>query len=619
MTHKMNIIRALILGLAIAGTAMSQPSFTITQLPNTLHPSDAIVWVGANGAMLGDTTDPVTGITQCAKYQNGTWSVFSTPGYSCYIYGANKSGQFAGSLIPPINSNGTVTTYPFANLDGSFFIPQPPGETYASGSSGSSSAYTSMGSALTVNDSGAVLGESLAANSSEPAQFVGWIYSGLLQYRTLNTADIPYTDAIAFNNSGVVAGAATFGASGGASNMHPAIFATDGSVKDLGTFGGDEGWAYAINSSGQVTGCAQNTTTYTLFYGVTQGCQAFLYDGASMQQIPVPGTNYMSQGLWIDDAGDVVGNYYKQFNNWGVADGYFYYSKGVLYWLDSTTIPSLPAGAKVVSASFVNGTNQILAALLLANQDTAWYLLTPATDNAQPAITAVVNGASFQAPISGGSWITIAGANLSTITRPWNASDFVGTQLPTELDGVSVTVNGLAAYPYYISSTQLNVLAPDGLTAGPVEVQVTNPQGTSNVFTVKASSETPAFFLFATKYAAAEHANGAPIGPAALGGNFTPAKPGETVQLYGTGFGPMSPFSSAGQILPAPAPLANADNVTVTIGGQPAVVTYAGVVGSGLDQLNVTVPAGLPNGDAQIVATVNGLSTQTGLAVTVQQ
>jgi uncharacterized protein (TIGR03437 family) len=146
-----------------------------------------------------------------------------------------------------------------------------------------------------------------------------------------------------------------------------------------------------------------------------------------------------------------------------------------------------------------------------------------------------------------------------------------------------------------------------------------NPQGTSNVFTVNASGETPAFFLFGTKYAAAEHANGAPIGPAALGGNFTPAKPGETVQLYGTGFGPMSPFSSAGQILPAPAPLANADNVTVTIGGQPAVVTYAGVVGSGLDQLNVTVPAGLPNGDAQIVATVNGLSTQTGLAVTVQQ
>jgi len=42
------------------------------------------------------------------------------------------------------------------------------------------------------------------------------------------------------------------------------------------------------------------------------------------------------------------------------------------------------------------------------------------------------------------------------------------------------------------------------------------------------------------------------------------------------------PFSSSGQILPAPAPLANADNVTVTL-GPAAVVTYAGVVGSGLD------------------------------------
>jgi uncharacterized protein (TIGR03437 family) len=155
-----------------------------------------------------------------------------------------------------------------------------------------------------------------------------------------------------------------------------------------------------------------------------------------------------------------------------------------------------------------------------------------------------------------------------------------------------------------------------------VEVQVTNPQGTSNVFAANASGATPAFFLFGTKYVAAEHANGVPIGPAALGGNFTPAQPGETIELYGTGFGPMSPFSSSGQILAAPAPLAN--NVTVTVGGQPAVVTYAGVVSNGLDQLNVTVPPGLPNGDALVVAaTSNGFGpiyeTQAGLAITVQQ
>jgi len=611
MTTKTNIILKLILGLAIAGTAMSQPSFTITQLPSTPRPNDAIVWVGANGEMLGDTTDPSTGITQCDQYKNGQWTVFSTPGYSCYVYGANKNGQFVGALVGPASASN-VPSYPFVNLDGTFIIPQPPGVTYTPSPGGEN------GWAYGITDSGAVLG-TVEACCFEMFQSSAWIYTGLLQYRVLGSSSVPYTQGDAINNSGVVVGSAVFGSAVAPPYMHPAIFSTDGTIQDLGTFGGNEGWAYAVNSSGQVTGCAENTTTYTLFYGVTQSCQAFLYGGKTMQQIPVPGTNYLSQGVAINDAGDVLGDYYKEFNNWGAPDGFFYYSDGILYLLDRTLIPNMPAGAKIEAASFVKGTNQILAGLLLPNQTTGWYLLTPAASTAQPAITAVVNGASFTAPISGASWITVEGGNLSTITRLWNTSDFAGVNLPTQLDGVSVTIDGVAAYPYYVSPTQLNVLAPDGLTDGLVQVQVRNPQGTSNVFTVNVTAETPAFFLYGSKYVAAEHANGVPIGPAALGGTFIPAHPGETVQLYGTGFGPMSPFSSSGQILPAPAPLANVENVTVTIGGQPAVVTYAGVVSSGLDQLNVTVPAGLPNGDAQIVATVNGISTQTGLAVTVQQ
>ena len=340
-----------------------------------------------------------------------------------------------------------------------------------------------------------------------------------------------------------------------------------------------------------------------------------------MQQIVIPGANFSGVGSYIDDDGDVLGSYQNEYpaSFFLPPDGFFYYHAGVMYRLDGTLIPNLPVGATVATANFV-GTGQILLALTLSSQTTEWFLLAPvANSGAPPVITAVVNGASFQSPISGGSWITIEGGNLSTITRLWNVSDFVGDNLPTQLDGVSVTLDGLAAYPYYISPTQLNVLAPDGLTAGPVQVQVMNPQGTSNVFTVNASAENPAFFLFGTKYVAGEHANGVPIGSAALGGNFRPAQPAETIELFGTGFGPMSPFSSSGQILAAPAPLANANAVTITIGGQPAVVTYAGVVSNGLDQLNVTVPASLPNGDAPIVATVNGVSTQTGLAITVQQ
>jgi uncharacterized protein (TIGR03437 family) len=425
----------------------------------------------------------------------------------------------------------------------------------------------------------------------------------------------------------VAVGLATFGS---ALQADPAVFNPDGTIQDLGDLGGTGpfvgGVAYGINASGQITGTANTAAQYPVPTGGTDAVSgAFIYSGKSMQQIQIPGANFSGVGNWINDAGDVLGSYQNEYpaSFFLPPDGFFYYHAGVMYRVDNTLIPNLPVGATVATVSFVEGSSQILLGLTLSSQTTEWFLLTPLTNsNGQPAITAVVNGASFAAPISAGSWITVEGGNLSSITRLWNTSDFAGDSLPTQLDGVSVTMNGVAAYPYYISPTQINALAPDGLTAGPVEVQVTNPQGTSNVFAANASGATPAFFLFGTKYVAAEHANGVPIGPAALGGNFTPAQPGETIELYGTGFGPMSPFSSSGQILAAPAPLAN--NVTVTVGGQPAVVTYAGVVSNGLDQLNVTVPPGLPNGDALVVAaTSNGFGpiyeTQAGLAITVQQ
>jgi uncharacterized protein (TIGR03437 family) len=61
-----------------------------------------------------------------------------------------------------------------------------------------------------------------------------------------------------------------------------------------------------------------------------------------------------------------------------------------------------------------------------------------------------------------------------------------------------------------------------------------------------------------------------------------------------------------------------ANPVSIAIGGQAATVVFTGLVESGLYQLNVTVP-NLPNGDASVVATIGGVTTQTGVSVTVQQ
>lgn len=237
---------------------------------------------------------------------------------------------------------------------------------------------------------------------------------------------------------------------------------------------------------------------------------------------------------------------------------------------------------------------------------------------AAPAISSVENAASYVSGTSSNTWITILGSNLSTTTRPWAASDFVGNSLPTSLDGVSVTVNGHAAYPSYISPAQLNVLAPQDTTTGLVQVVVTNAQGSSKSFTVTKSDPMPAFFTFASQYVAATHANAVSVGAPGLisGATFTPAAPGEVIQVFGTGFGATATSVPVGQVLTAAALLSAP--VTVTVGGKPATVAYQGMTANGLDQLNITIPAGLPDGDAAIVASVSGVSTQSKLYVTVK-
>jgi len=94
-----------------------------------------------------------------------------------------------------------------------------------------------------------------------------------------------------------------------------------------------------------------------------------------------------------------------------------------------------------------------------------------------PQIRSVENAEGGAPAIAPNAWIEIDGSGLAPAgdTRTWQASDFVNNLLPTQLDGVSVTVNGKRAYVYFISPTQVNVLTPpDALPSGPAQVVVTN-------------------------------------------------------------------------------------------------------------------------------------------------
>lgn len=112
----------------------------------------------------------------------------------------------------------------------------------------------------------------------------------------------------------------------------------------------------------------------------------------------------------------------------------------------------------------------------------------------------------------------------------------------------------------------------------------------------------PGFFLLPRNFVAAVHADGSVVSPDA-----SPAKPGETIAIYGTGFGPTEPRVNSGEVFTGAAPLAA--GVAVRIGSAVAPVGFAGLTGAGLYQLNVTVP-NLPDGDHDVVATVGGVRTQ---------
>ncbi|MGH9807427.1 MAG: IPT/TIG domain-containing protein, partial [Terriglobia bacterium] len=115
-----------------------------------------------------------------------------------------------------------------------------------------------------------------------------------------------------------------------------------------------------------------------------------------------------------------------------------------------------------------------------------------------PAITSVLNGASYLPGIESGSWAMIVGTNLANTFpgRTWRSSEIVNGNLPTSLDGVSVTIDGKPAFVYYISPTQINVQAPSDTATGAVSVVVKNNGNSSAPATAQLQAAAPAFFMY---------------------------------------------------------------------------------------------------------------------------
>lgn len=265
----------------------------------------------------------------------------------------------------------------------------------------------------------------------------------------------------------------------------------------------------------------------------------------------------------------------------------------------------------------------------------AEYVLVPpplSSGGTPPSVNpgGVVNAASSAAGIQSGSFVSIFGTNFTTASSThWDGSITDGV-FPTTLAGVTVSIDGKPAPISYVDPTQINVLAPADAATGSVNVVVSNAYGSSGPTPAQSGAASPGFFTFSPengRYIAAQIAlPGNPttyeyLGPAGLLGSSTassPAKAGDVIVLYGTGFGPTTPAVDPTLIFSGAAPTTNP--VTVTIGGQPAQVQFAGISGAGLYQLNVVVPQGLSNGDQPVVAaTSDGKATTQQVYIAVLQ
>ena len=183
------------------------------------------------------------------------------------------------------------------------------------------------------------------------------------------------------------------------------------------------------------------------------------------------------------------------------------------------------------------------------------------------------------------------------------------------LGDTQVFFNGLPAPILAATRNQVNVVVPSGVsTDQAVEIVVTHKGKISQTITLPVEPAAPALFTIGgtgSGQSAALNQDGSVNSP------LNRARRGAVVTLYGSGFGEWKEPVDDGAIISSTLPTLKA-SVSVTIGGVPAKVLYAGGAPgliSGVVQINAEVPLALIPGD-RVAVTVSAAGKSSPGAVT---
>jgi uncharacterized protein (TIGR03437 family) len=302
-----------------------------------------------------------------------------------------------------------------------------------------------------------------------------------------------------------------------------------------------------------------------------------------------------------------------------------------------TPSPALTLNDGTVTAAVTLGTNPgpvTITAVSYALPN-LMFSITAVASNAPSITSGGITSAGLSNPpvnvLSPNAIVSIFGTNFAPSGTATQAG-LVDGQLPTSLDGVCVEFATVRAPIFGVYASQLNVQVP-AVVPGNVPVQVITgcdtPQAVASPpVSVAAQATAPEFFYFTTTasganpIAAVNAVTGGYIGAPGLisGAIFTPAKSGDYLTLFATGFGATNPAFAAG-VLPTGQAKVSAP-VSVTFGGVTldlSDILYVGLSQyAGLYQVNIQVPSGVPDGNQPLVITVGGVASPGDAFITVQ-
>ncbi len=293
---------------------------------------------------------------------------------------------------------------------------------------------------------------------------------------------------------------------------------------------------------------------------------------------------------------------------------------------DTILIAANPAG---LAAGIYNG-----SVTLASNASNSSQVSVPVELVVAPAGAPVssfgglVNIATFaQEPVSAGDIVAIFGTQLGPVG---SAATNATTPLATTLAGTQVLVNGVPAPLYFVSPGQINFQVPYSLTAGQtasVQVVSNGTQGNLRPLSIVATAPRLLYFTaflpggYGIIVNSSDGSLTLPSGTNVPGFATHPAKPGDTLVIYGVGFGQTTPAAVEGQAASGTT-LESIPNVVTSLGGGflgNSVFTNAAFAGLtptavGLYQINVTLPANAPLG-ASIPLSVNVNGAQSNSVV----